>query len=59
MEWKQIVQQVAKKMVASAIDGEPREWPPSCGIFAYQPMRPERKADNSDCAEVTNNEKEN
>lgn len=38
------IKKVTKKVVASLMSGTPYEWPPSCLIFAYQPVRPEKNA---------------
>ena len=38
------VASVVKKMVTSMIDGDAREWPPTCSILIYQPSRPNRTA---------------
>lgn len=43
---KNAIKKITKKAVASLMSSGPYEWPPSCLIFAYQPVRPEK---NSQC----------
>ena len=49
---------VVKKMLSSLattmIDGDTREWPPTCAVLLYQPVRPYSKdlcQDNCDTSE--------
>lgn len=35
------IHNAACTIVNNMVDNEPREWPPACLFFAYQPMRPE------------------
>lgn len=44
---KNIIKKITEKAVASVMSSGPYEWPPSCIVFAYQPMRPKRK--NAKC----------
>lgn len=37
------IKAIVSKMAAVMIDGDSREWPPSCSFFIYQPMRPQTK----------------
>ena len=37
------IKNVASKLATVMIDGDSREWPPSCSFFVYQPMRPQAK----------------
>ena len=37
------VHNVLTALAGKMADGEPREWPPTCFVITYQPMRPETK----------------
>lgn len=37
---KNIVNTALRSSFSRMIDGETREWPPKCTMFAYQPQRP-------------------
>ena len=39
---KMMIKGLVKSMVNKAADPEPREWPPKCTAFLYQPKRPSR-----------------
>ena len=38
---KNIIKKIAQKAAVSMMSSGPYEWPPSCLIFTYQPVRPE------------------
>ena len=40
---KNVVKKIAKKVAEGMISSIPYEWPPSCILFSYQPMRPEHQ----------------
>lgn len=37
---KNIIKNIVKKVTTSAVSNSSAEWPPTCLMFAYQPMRP-------------------
>lgn len=37
---KNIIKNIVKKVTTSAVSSSSTEWPPTCLLFAYQPMRP-------------------
>lgn len=37
---KMMINGLVKSMINKAADPEPREWPPKCTAFLYQPKRP-------------------
>lgn len=39
---KIMINGLVKSMINKAADPEPREWPPKCTAFLYQPKRPSR-----------------
>ena len=41
---KNIKEIISKAIVKSAMDPEPREWPPGCMTLVYQPVRPKRES---------------
>lgn len=41
------IKQVAKAKITEMVMQEPREWPPTCLMFAYQPVRPEIQEENN------------
>ena len=41
------IKQATKTMVREMVMQEPRTWPPTCLMFAYQPVRPEIQEENS------------
>ena len=47
---KKAIKKLAKKAIVSLMSGTPYEWPPSCLIFAYQPVRPEK---NTQCENLS------
>lgn len=38
------IKNLAKQITSTVLSSGPYEWPPSCLLFAYQPVRPEQKA---------------
>lgn len=51
---KNIIKEIAKKVTSSVLSSDPYEWPPSCIVFTYQPVRPEPKnvqGDNTHASE--------
>lgn len=52
---KDIIRSISKKITSAVMLSGPYEWPPSCLLFAYQPVRPEQKpaqCENSDASET-------
>lgn len=43
---KNIKEIITKAIIKTAMDPEPREWPPGCTALVYQPVRP-KKAENA------------
>lgn len=37
------IKDMAKVLISKMTSDIPYEWPPSCLVFTYQPMRPEQK----------------
>ena len=37
------INEMLKGMAQTMIEGDSREWPPTCSILIYQPMRPEAR----------------
>lgn len=37
------IRSISKKITSAVMLSGPYEWPPSCLLFAYQPVRPEQK----------------
>lgn len=48
--------EVTRKIVSGMAEDESREWPPTCLILAYQPIRPCKISDNqlTDDIDLTN-----
>lgn len=42
---QEIIQNAARDYISKMVDNDAREWPPTCMVFAYQPMRPIQQAD--------------
>lgn len=42
---QEIIQNTARDYISKMVDNDAREWPPTCMVFAYQPMRPIQQAD--------------
>lgn len=40
IQFKTAVNNALRSSINKMIDGETREWPPKCTMFAYQPQRP-------------------
>lgn len=40
IQLKTAVNNALRSSFSKMIDGETREWPPKCLVFAYQPQRP-------------------
>ena len=40
IQLKTVVNSALRSSFSKMIDGETREWPPKCLVFAYQPQRP-------------------
>lgn len=38
------IKKVTAKMATAMVDGDAREWPPVCVLFAYQPLHPNAAA---------------
>lgn len=36
----EVLKNMLNNVVSSMIDGDTREWPPTCTMFVYQPTRP-------------------
>lgn len=47
IQLKTAVNNALRSPLNKMIDGETREWPPKCTMFAYQPQRP-KNASNSE-----------
>lgn len=42
-------------LVSNMIEGDTREWPPTCAVIIYQPLRPYAKQlDNCSCLDNEN-----
>ncbi len=39
------INNLSKKLVTKMVDKEPREWPPTCILLSYQPVRPLAKVE--------------
>lgn len=39
------IKNAAKALVANMVEHDAEEWPPTCIVLAYQPMRPTTQAD--------------
>lgn len=37
------IKEIAKVVTSTVMSSIPYEWPPSCILFAYQPVRPEQQ----------------
>ena len=37
----EVLKGMLNNAVSAMIDGDTREWPPTCTMFVYQPMRPQ------------------
>ena len=53
-ETKNVFEKITAKVVTAMIDQDERSWPPSCSYFAYQPVHPTVRMQES--AEVANKE---
>lgn len=51
---KTMIKEIAKKVTATVMSSGPYEWPPSCILFTYQPVRPEQK--NAQCCNMNTHE---
>lgn len=40
---KNLIKKIVQKAVALVTSSDPYEWPPSCIVFTYQPVRPKQK----------------
>ena len=51
---REIIQKTARDYIGKMVDGDAREWPPTCMVFAYQPMRPIQQVtcQQADCQQV-------
>lgn len=53
------IKKAAKLIATKVISSGPYEWPPSCILFAYQPMRPEQKTAQCDNTDAPENKEDN
>ena len=44
---KEITKNVLSELATAMISKDPREWPPTCSAFVYQPQRPSIQKDDS------------
>lgn len=56
---KNLFKKITKKAAESVMSSGPYEWPPSCIVFAYQPMRPEQKDVQCDSTNAPENKEDN
>lgn len=40
------IKNAAKALVANMVEHDAEEWPPTCIVLAYQPMRPTKQVDS-------------
>ncbi len=40
---KKIIEGMTKRVIKKIVDQEVCEWPPQCGVFYYQPVRPSKE----------------
>lgn len=48
-KFQEHINNATKAVVSNMLMQDAREWPPSCMILAYQPMRPIQQMDNAEC----------
>lgn len=58
VQLKTMINNALRLSVNKMIDGETREWPPKCLVFAYQPQRP-KISDGTDRTSNTTTSKRN
>ena len=50
-KFQEHINNTAKAVVSNMLVQDAREWPPSCMILAYQPMRPTQWMDDAECSD--------
>lgn len=50
-KFQEHINNTAKAVVSNMLVQDAREWPPSCMILAYQPMRPTQQMDDAECSD--------
>lgn len=55
---KNVVKKIARKAIEGMMSSIPYEWPPSCILFSYQPMRPEQRNVQVENAETSKTREE-
>lgn len=43
--FQEYIKKTAKALVTKMVEHDTDEWPPTCIVLAYQPMRPTKQAD--------------
>lgn len=53
VQLKTMMNNVLRLSFSKMIDGETREWPPKCLVFAYQPQRPKTSGSMDKTSDAT------